>query len=145
MSNGDIISSQKIRIEGISQIKNLKASTTSSRKVVRTILSLIEQYIVQQARRAYLTSISQPKALFDLFYIAQLTKFSLKNIIILNKRLYWQIDNKSYKLKYVKLDQTSLQLIVFINFSFINNSNLLLQIDFIIYFANLAFKANIIY
>lgn len=48
-------------------------------------------------------------------------------------------------IKYVKLNQTSFQLVIFTNFFFANNKNLLLQINFNIYFVNLIFKINIIH
>jgi hypothetical protein len=46
--------------------------------------------------------------------------------------LQWQIDNHSRDLKYVKLDSTKLQLIVFSNSSFANNRDLFSQIDYVI-------------
>lgn len=55
--NEDIMLSQKTRVRSISLIKDHKTSTTSSREVVYINLSPKEQYIAQQARRAYLASI----------------------------------------------------------------------------------------
>lgn len=145
MPNGDITLSQETRVGGISLIKDHEASTTTSRRVVRTNLSPKEQYIAQRARGAYLASICHPKASFDLSYAAQSTKFSPDDIVTLNKRLQWQIDNRFRGLKYVKLDQTSLQLVVFIDSSFANNRDLSSQIGFIICLADSASKANIIH
>ncbi len=87
MPNGDIKLSQETRVGGISLIKDHEASITSSRGVVRTNLSPKEQYIVQQARGAYLASICQSEASFDLFYAAQLIQFSPDDIAALNKEL----------------------------------------------------------
>jgi hypothetical protein len=67
-----------------------------------------------------------------LFLAAQLIEVSSKNITTLNKRLQWQIDNHFEDLRYVKLDSTTLQLMIFTNSSFANNRNLFSQIDFVI-------------
>ena len=99
MPNRDMTLSQETRVGAISLIKDHKASTTSSRGVVRTNLSQKQQYVAQQARRAYLASICQTKASFDLSYAAQSTLFSPDDIAALNKRLQWQIDNKFRGLK----------------------------------------------
>jgi hypothetical protein len=56
-----------------------------------------------------------------LFLAVQLIKVSSKNITTLNKRLQWQIDNHSRDLRYVKLDSTTLQLMIFTNSFFANN------------------------
>lgn len=85
MSDEDITLSPETWVGGISLIKDHEASTISSREVVRNNLSLKKHYIAQQARRAYLVSIYQLKALFDLFYSIQLTKFSWNDTIALNK------------------------------------------------------------
>jgi hypothetical protein len=42
----------------------------------------------------------------------------------LNKRLQWQIINQITDLKYVKLNQSSLRLMIFTNSSFANNRDL---------------------
>ncbi len=85
--NGDITFSQETRVVGISLLKDHEASTTSSRGVVRTNLSPKEHYIAQRVRAAYLASICQPEASFDLSYAAQSTKFSPDDIAALNKQL----------------------------------------------------------
>ncbi len=89
--------------------------------------------MTQRARNAYVASICQLKASFDLFFAAQSIEVSSKDITTLNKRLQWQIDNHSRDLKYVKLDSTTLQLMIFTNSFFANNQNLFSQIDYVIY------------
>jgi hypothetical protein len=59
-----------------------------------------------------------------------------ENITTLNKRLQWQIDNHSRDLRYVKLDSTKLQLMIFTNSSFANNRDLFSQIDYVICLAD---------
>lgn len=46
-----------------------------------------EQYLAQGAKGAYIASMHQPKASFNLFHAAQKIEFSSDNIAILNKRL----------------------------------------------------------
>jgi hypothetical protein len=46
-----------------------------------------DQYIVQRAREAYLISICQSEASFDLFHAVQSTEMSSDDINALNKRL----------------------------------------------------------
>lgn len=143
--SGEITLRQETRAGGISLMKNHEASTTSSRGVVRAKLSPKEQYVAQRARGAYIASICQPEASFDLSYAAQSTKFSSDDISALNKRLKWQMDNQSRGLKYVKLDRNSLQLVVFTDSSFVNNRDLSSQIGFIVCLADSTNKANIIH
>lgn len=57
MLNKDIILSQKTWVRGILLIKNYKASIISSKRVVYINLLAKEQYIAQQVKRVYLTSI----------------------------------------------------------------------------------------
>jgi hypothetical protein len=58
------------------------------------------------------------------------------NINTLNKRLQWQIINQIKELRYVKLNQLSLCLMIFTNLSFANNHDLFSQIDYVIYLAD---------
>ena len=129
----------------ISLIKNHGASSTSSRGMVRENLAPKDQYVAQRARGAYTASICQPEASFDLSYAAQSTEFSSDDIASLNKRLQWQIDNATRGLRYVKLDLTTLQLVVFTDSSFANNKDLSSQIGYVICLADAAQRANIIH
>jgi hypothetical protein len=54
------------------------------------------------------------------------------DINALNKRLQWQIINQIRELRYVKLNQSSLRLMIFTNSSFVNNRDLFSQIDYVI-------------
>jgi hypothetical protein len=58
--------------------------------------------------------------------------------------LQWQIDNHSRDLRYVKLDSTKLQLMIFTNSSFANNRDLFSQIDYVICLAD-SKHANIVH
>jgi hypothetical protein len=70
---------------------------------------------------------------------------SSDDIKTLNRRLSWQIINQSRDLKYVKLNQSSLRLVVFIDSSFVNNSDLSSQIDYVICLADAIHAANILH
>jgi hypothetical protein len=142
--NDTIIERQKndIYLRQISQsdhfqlIQNVDIAITSSKDKIRLALISKEQYVTQRARNAYVTSIYQSKASFDLSFAAQSIEVSSENITTLNRRLQWQIDNYSRNLRYVKLDSTKLQLMIFTNSSFANNRDLFSQIDYVICLAD---------
>jgi hypothetical protein len=100
------------------------------------MLTLRDQYIAQRAREAYLASICQSEALFNLSHAAQFIEMSSDDINALNKRLQWQIINQSRGLKYVKLNQSSLRLMIFTDSSFVNDRDLSSQIDYVICLAD---------
>ncbi len=58
--------------------------------------------------------------------------FSFDDIIFLNKRLQWQIVNQIRELRYVKLNQSSLRLVIFTDSFFANNRDSSSQIDYVI-------------
>jgi hypothetical protein len=105
---------------------------TNSKDKIRFALISKKQYVTQRARDAYVMSIYQSKASFDLFFAVQSIEVSSKNITTLNKRLQWQIDNHFRDLKYVKFDSITLQLMIFTNSFFANNRNLFSQINYVI-------------
>jgi hypothetical protein len=59
--------------------------------------------------------------------------------------LNWQIINQSRDLKYVRLNQTSLRLVIFTDSSFVNNHDLSSQIDYVICLADFINTTNIIH
>jgi len=118
---------------------------TSSRGTIRTALTPKDQYIAQRARGAYIASVCQPEASFDLSYAAQVINPDEKDAKLLNKRIQWQIENSTRGLSFVKLDTETLQLLVFTDSSFANNKDLSSQIGYILVLADLLNKANIVY
>ncbi len=106
-----------------------------------------EQYVTQRARESYLTSICQFEAFFDLSHAAQFTDstFCSDDVIALNKRLQWQIINQTRELQYVKLNQASLQLMIFSDSFFANNRDLFSQIDYVICLADSINTMNILH
>ena len=60
-----------------------------------------------------------------------------ENTKLLNKRIQWQIKNLIKGLSFVKLDIKTLQLLIFTDFLFTNNKDLLSQIGYILILADL--------
>ncbi len=140
----DIYLRQISQSDHLDLIQSVDIAITSSRSKIRFALISKEQYVTQRARSAYVASIYQSKASFDLSFAAQSIEVSSENITTLNKRLQWQIDNHSRDLRYVKLDSTKLQLVIFTNSFFANNRDLFSQIDYVICLAD-SKHANIVH
>lgn len=102
------------------------------------------QYVAQRSRGAYISSVCQPQAVFDLSRAVQITNPSAKEIHLLNKRLQWQISNQELGLNFVKLDPQTLRLIVFTDSSFANNADHTSQIGFVILLADAHNRCNLI-
>ena len=84
----DLLLNQKTQIAEISLIKIAQeSSSTSAKDIVRSKLTSKEQYVTQRARDAYVTSICQLEASFDLSNAAQAINPINDDIKSLNKRL----------------------------------------------------------
>ncbi|KAI0994651.1 hypothetical protein K3495_g13530, partial [Podosphaera aphanis] len=99
-------------------------------------LHVPQRYIEQRARAAYIASICQPEATFDMSIAAQFQNPGKDEVAAINKRIKWQIDNMSRGLTYVPLDLSTAKLYVFVDGSFANNKDLSSQIGFVIAIAN---------
>jgi hypothetical protein len=87
-SDGVIHFRQQTHIQSIQLINSTEFTIiTSVRDKIRAMLILRDQYIAQRAREAYLASICQSEASFDLFRAAQSIEIISDDIISLNKRL----------------------------------------------------------
>jgi hypothetical protein len=89
-SNDTIYFRQETHIQDIQLIDSVESTIiTNARNKVRIKLISREQYVIQRAREAYLTSICQSEASFDLSHAAQFTDstFCSDDITALNKRL----------------------------------------------------------
>jgi hypothetical protein len=93
-------------------------------------------YVQQRARGAYIASICQPEAAFDLSVAAQHQEPTSEEYTALNKRLNWQAENLDRGLKYVILDLNKAKIYVFVDGSFANNKDLSSQIGFVVILAN---------
>ncbi|KAI1006735.1 hypothetical protein K3495_g1489 [Podosphaera aphanis] len=95
-----------------------------------------QEYIEQRARGAYLATICQPEASFDLSTAAQQRQPDEKAIITLNKRLHWQMQNLNRGIRYVPLKLDTVKIFVFVDGSFANNQDLSSQLGYLIIMAN---------
>jgi hypothetical protein len=146
-SNESIYYRQEAHTQDIQLIQSIESIITSARDKVRIKLISREQYVTQRAREVYLTSICQFEASFDLAHAVQFTDstFCQDDVIVLNKRLQWQINNQIKDLQYVKLNQSSLQLVIFNDSFFANNRDLFSQIDYVICLADSINTTNILH
>jgi hypothetical protein len=136
---------QERQCKNLSTISIKPATSASSRGVTRASLTPKDQYIAQRARGAYIASVCQPEASFDLSFAAQVINPVEDDTKSLNKRLSWQIENADRGLKFVKLDVNTLQLLVFTDASFANNKDLSSQIGHVIVLADATKRANIVH
>jgi hypothetical protein len=83
----DIYFRQISQFDHLQLIQNVKIAIISFKDKVRLALISKEQYVTQRARRAYVASICQSKASFDLFLAVQSIEVSSEDITTLNKRL----------------------------------------------------------
>jgi hypothetical protein len=83
----DIYLRQISQSEHLQLVQNVDIAITSSKDKIKLALISKEQYVTQRARNAYVASICQSKASFDLFLAAQSIEISSENITTLNKRL----------------------------------------------------------
>ncbi|KAI1007326.1 hypothetical protein K3495_g907 [Podosphaera aphanis] len=104
------------------------------------------QYISQRALGAYVATVCQPEASFDLSRAAQITNPSINGAATLNKRLKWQRDNTQTGLKFVELDLKTLKIVIFTDGSFANNKeDMTSQIGYVICLSDDSNIANIIH
>ena len=143
--NETIIIKYASYVKNISSIKNQNFSFISAKNIIRKKLISKNQYVIQRARNAYVISICQFETFFDLAYTAQIINVISNDIALLNKRLTWQIENKSRKLKYVKFDFDSLRLMIFIDSFYVNNRNFIFQIDYVICLIDALDRINILH
>ena len=93
-------------------------------------------YVEQRARGAYIASICQPEAAFDLSTAAQTRDPTPADVNALNRRLNWQQANMARGLRFIPIDFDSAALYVFVDGSFANNRDLSSQIGYVIVLGN---------
>ncbi|KAF1360357.1 hypothetical protein EJ07DRAFT_165511 [Lizonia empirigonia] len=93
-------------------------------------------YIQQRARGAYIVTICQPEASFDLAAAAQASEPTKEEISKLNKRIEWQKRNLHHGLTYVPLDVRNLKLFTLVDASFANNKDMSSHMGFVIVLGN---------
>ncbi|RAL62926.1 hypothetical protein DID88_004767 [Monilinia fructigena] len=124
---------------------NASVDIHGTRGKVRKNASTHDQYVAQRARGAYIATMCQPEASFDLSIAAQTTKPEKDDITALNKRIKWQKENSSRGLNYVPLDLDSLKIVVFADASFANNKDYSSQIGYVVVMMDKHDNANIIH
>ena len=131
-SNKTITMTKKSHVKRIILIIKENTFSINFKNITRSKLFTKKQYVTQRVRDVYMTSICQFETSFDFFHVAQVIDINDNDVIIFNKRLQWQINNKTKNLKFVKLNKNTLQFVVFTNLSFVNNKNFSSQIKFVI-------------
>jgi hypothetical protein len=144
LPNGTISLTQERQCNNLSTISQKTATSTGTRGITRT-LTPKDQYIAQRARGAYIASVCQPEASFDLSFAAQVINPGKDDAKALNKRLDWQIKNPNRGLTFVKLDVNTLQLVAFTDASFANNKDLSSQIGYVLVLTDATRRANIVH
>jgi hypothetical protein len=97
---------------------------------------LKQAYMEQRARGAYIATICQPEAAFDLSVAAQHQDPTEADVDALNERIKWQMKNLDRGIKYVAIDLSTAKLFVFVDGSFANNKDFSSQIGYEIILAN---------
>ncbi|CAE7021550.1 Polyprotein [Pyrenophora teres f. teres] len=96
----------------------------------------MKSYVQQRARGAYIATICQPEASFDLAAAAQATEPTKEEISRLNKRINWQKKNVARGLSYVPVKMEDLKLYAMVDASFANNKDMSSQIGYVIILGN---------
>ena len=143
--DNSIFLSQERLCQSLRPIKLQPTDLINTRGTVKKLATPKDQYIAQRARGVYIAFLSQSKTSFDLSFAAQTINLKEKDARTLNRQLQWQIDNYARGLQFVQLNRESLKLIIFIDGSFANNSDLTSQIDYVICLTDATDKANIIH
>jgi hypothetical protein len=135
-SNTLIFNGRKIHREGTTILLTQKKQGDRIELIDIKKASFREAYIAQRAREAYIATVYQPEAAFDLSVAAQSQNPSDSDAKALNKRLKWQMENKERGLRFIHIRLESAKLFVFVDASFANNKDYSSQIGFIIVLAN---------
>ena len=144
-SDGSIHLRQARQNQNLKLVTTTPVNLTSSKGQTRQSVVPKDQYVAQRARGAYIASVCQPEASFDLSCAAQTVNPKESDTKALNTRIQWQIDNQLRGLRFIKLHRESLKLVVFTDASFANNTDQSSQIGYVIVLADQDNKANIIH
>ncbi|KAL2885168.1 Ribonuclease H-like domain [Ceratocystis lukuohia] len=145
MDDGSLYLSQERQVMNIDTIDNTPKVNRGSRGKISEPLTCREQYVAQRARGAYVASVCQPEASFDMSTAAQHTNPDEEQVKALNLRLQWQKDNAGRGLRYVKLDEDTMRIMCFTDAAFANNNDFTSQIGYVIALADEEGKANIVH
>lgn len=143
--DGSITLTQERQCRNLELVHADTVSLTSIRGTIRKLVNPKDQYVAQRARGAYIATVSQPEAAFDLSQAAQTTDPREEEVKRLNKRLEWQINNPGRGLRFVQLDKNTLKLVIFTDGSFANNPDYSSQIGYVICLMDSQDRANILH
>ncbi len=113
---------QKKLCQNLQLIALKSMNLISSKDMIRKSVISNDQYVGQRARNAYIASLTQFEVSFDLSSAAQVISSKKEDVMRLNKRLSWQIDNPIRELKFLSLNIAFLRIVIFIDASFINRN-----------------------
>jgi hypothetical protein len=125
----------RLQLKGDDIIATQKGQAKQLKLVDHRATDAPQQYVAQRARGAYIASICQPEASYDLSVAAQVRDPKDADTDALNKRVQWQIDNPDRGLRYQPLDLARTKLFIFTDGSFANNKDMTSQIGFLIVLA----------
>ncbi|APA06573.1 hypothetical protein sscle_02g013430 [Sclerotinia sclerotiorum 1980 UF-70] len=145
LQEDDIYLNQEKQCMNLQSVSAESTDIHDTRGKVRKNASTHDQYVTQRARGAYVATMCQPEASFDLSIAAQTTKPDKDDITALNKRIKWQKENSSRGLNYVPLDLDSFKIVVFADASFANNKDYSSQIGYVIVMMDKHNNANTIH
>jgi hypothetical protein len=125
----------RIRMDGDNIVFTQKGQASQLRTIDTEAEDAPQQYVAQRARGAYIASICQPEASYDLSTAAQVKDPEEKEMETLNVRLQWQLENPERGLIYVPLELKRTKIYIFTDGSFANNKDFTSQLGFIIVLA----------
>jgi hypothetical protein len=129
--NGGVLS-----MEGESVVLRQKNQADKLQQIDVKASNFKQIYMEQRARGAYIATLCQPEASYDLSVAAQHQEPTAEDVAALNRRIKWQIENKSRGIKYIPIDLATAKLYVFVDGSFANNKDLSSQLGYLIVIAN---------
>lgn len=135
--NGGVVSYQQQNL-----VLKQKGQGKKLQLIDPTAATARQSFVEQRARGAYIASVCQPEACFDLSAAAQHQDPSVDDIKALNKRIQWQMDNIERGLTFIPLDLATAKIFVFVDGSFANNEDLTSQLGFVIVLANESIDAD---
>ena len=126
---------QERHCHGLGNVNPEIVVLTSLRGIKRKGVNTKDQYVALRARGAYVATVCQPEAAYQLSAAAQVVNPGEENVKKLNKILTWQTENASRGLRFIPLED-SLRLLIFTDSSFTNNPDCSSQIGYIIALAD---------
>jgi len=129
--NGGVLS-----MEGDTVVLRQKNQADKLQQINVKATNFKQVYLEQRARGAYISTVCQPEASFDLSVAAQHQEPTAEDVAALNRRIKWQMDNKKRGIRYIPIDLATAKLYVFVDGSFANNKDLSSQLGYLIILAN---------